>query len=93
MRLLCLLLLSLLLSACGSDVASRVHAGCMKQLDTELAKAEKAVADQNAAAQLVARTGVEAARKAGAAACDALRDACKGNADSAVCQAAAKTYN
>ncbi len=90
--LICLIALGLL-AGCSSDPADRVYANCVSRLEAQLAEAESAAASQdNAAAQMIAQTAVESARKIGVAACEGMRDSCRENPEGSICKAAIKTY-
>lgn len=93
MRLLASLFALIALAACSLDPADRVYDNCVSRLEAQLSDAEAGAAEQEfAAAQMIAQTAVESARKIGEAACEGVRDACRENPDGAVCKAAVKTY-
>jgi hypothetical protein len=86
-------LLLLGLTACTFDPAERIHADCMQRLEQQLADTEtRALAQDNAAARMIAQTMVETARSAGTLACDEMRNACKTAPDGPICRAAKKSF-
>jgi hypothetical protein len=88
-----LLLVPLWLTACTFDPAERIHADCMQRLERQLADTEqKALAQDNAAARMIAQTLVETARSAGTAACKEMRNSCREAPDGPVCKAAIKSF-
>lgn len=91
-RLIPLMLLGL--SACTLDPAERIHADCMQRLEQQLADSEKqSLAQENAAARMIAQTMVETVRSAGTLACDEMRNACRTAPDGPVCRAAQKSFD
>lgn len=90
---LSLLILPLLLVACSTDPAERVHTDCMKRLEKQLVEAEKqSLSQDNAAARMIAQTLVETARTAGTAACEEMRRSCREAPEGPICQAAIKSF-
>ncbi len=90
---LSLLTLPLLLAACTLDPAERIHADCMERLEKQLVDTEKqALAQDNAAARMIAQTLVETARAAGTAACDEMRNSCRDAPEGPICKAAIKSF-
>lgn len=88
-----LLILPLTLAACATDPAERLHADCLKRLEKQLAETEtQALAQDNAAARMIAQTLVETARSAGTAVCTEMRNACRDAPEGPICKAAIKSF-